>query len=290
MERKSDSYGEYIRHGTHIPCNDHDGYMYSFNTSRNRDFNSHLHECYEIIHVIRGKLIYTVEENEYHISDGDIVMTSPIEFHSFSFPKECEYQREFLHIYPGFIENIPEISAMLKSRKAGTFNHIPVDKVKKYGLDKIFDNIRETCSNPSPQTDMIVLANAILFAAKTDRMLAEDAPEYSEIVSSSKINMIYNYIDLHYMEDITTDSIANEILMSPTSTRRLFKKETGMSIKSYLSLRRVTAAKNRIMVGQKAANVYTQCGFNDYSTFYRTFIKYVGMKPNEFKHRYDDRK
>ena len=256
MGNKLDRYGEYIRHGTHVPGNDYDGYMYSRSTSKSYQFYSHIHECYEIIHVISGQLIYTVEEHEYLLSGGDIIMTTPDELHSFSFPEDCEYTREFLHIYPGFIENVPEVDAMFKSRKRGTFNQIPADKVKKYGLDKIFDDIRKTCTNPSAQTDMIVFANTILFAARVNQMLAEDAPEYPKIDSNSKVKMIYNYIDLNYMYDITTDSIAKEMLMSAASIRRLFKKETGMSVKSYLSLRRITAAKNRIMVGQKAKNVY----------------------------------
>ena len=290
MRGNLESYGEYIRHGTHVPGNDYDGYMYSRSTSKSYRFYSHIHECYEIIHIISGQIIYTVEENEYLLSGGDIIITRPDELHSFRFPEECEYTREFLHIYPGFIETVPEVDAMFKARMRGTFNQIPADKVKKYGLDKIFDDICETCTNPSPQTDMIVFANTILLAAKINQMLAEDAPEYPEIDLNSKLKMIYNYIDLHYMDDITTDSVASEMLMSAVSIRRLFKKETGMSVKSYLSLRRITAAKNRIMVGQKAKNVYVKCGFKDYSTFYRTFIKYVGMSPDEFKHRHDDKK
>ena len=92
------------------------------------------------------------------------------------------------------------------------------------------------------------------------------------------------------MEDISVDSIAGVMTMAPTSAQRLFRKETGMSIKSYLMLRRVTAAKNLIMEGQNAMDIFTDCGFKDYSTFYRSFVKYVGMTPNEFKHTHNDKK
>lgn len=278
-----------IRHGTHVINNDHDGYTYSFNVSKSYSFDSHLHKCYEIIHVIKGQLIYTVEGRDYFISDGDIVMTSPDEFHSFSFPHECEYVREFLHIYPGFIENVPETAKMLNSRAAGCFNHIPCNKVKKYGLDSIFEEIRQTCAEPSFETNTMVLAGAMLIASKVCRMLADDAPQYTAPALNSKTNSICGYIDLHYMEDITVESIAAEMLMSPSGARRIFKSETGMSIKSYLTLRRITAAKNKIMEGKKAMSIFESCGFHDYSTFYRSFLKYVGMTPDAFKHRHDDR-
>ena len=279
-----------IRHGTHMINNDTDGYMYSFNTSKGYTFDSHLHKCYEIIHIIRGKMLYTIEGNEYLISDGDIIMTTPNELHSFSFPEECEYQREFIHLYPGFFNGIPDAAVMLASRDVGKYNHIPVDKVEKYGLDKLFEDIHTSCKNPNEETDIIVSANVMLFAARVHRMLAEDAPEYPEVTSNTKTKFIYRYIDRHYMEDISVDSIAGLMTMAPTSAQRLFRKETGMSIKAYLMLRRVTAAKNLIMEGQNAMDIFTDCGFKDYSTFYRSFVKYVGMTPNEFKHTHNARK
>ena len=62
-----------------------------------------------------------------------------------------------------------------------------------------------------------------------------------------------------------------------------------MTIKAYLNLRRVTHAKNLMMQGEKATTIFDKCGFFDYSTFYRAFVKYVGMSPDEFKHMNDGR-
>lgn len=271
-----------IRHGTHIPGNDSDGYIYSFNTSEGYSFNSHLHKCYEIIHVISGKLFYTVEGREYFVSDGDIVMTNPSELHSFSFPSACEYQREFIHLYPTFTEIYPDAAKMLASRKNGEYNHLPAEKVKKYGLDKLFENMRAACENVTRETDMTVFANVLLLIASINRMLAEDAPEFSRI-TAKRSHSIYDYINSHYMEDINLQSAADEMFMSVSGAERLFKRETGMTIKSYLNLRRITAAKNLIMEGQKASGIYLKCGFKDYSTFYRAFIRFAGMTPEQFK-------
>lgn len=120
-----------IKYGSHRVGNDADGYMYSLNTSDGYNFNSHLHSCYEFVHIIKGQLLYTVEDREYMLSDGDIIMTKPEELHSFSFPKQCEYRREFLHIYPRFLKDFPAVCQILKSRKSGCLNHIPAEKTKK---------------------------------------------------------------------------------------------------------------------------------------------------------------
>lgn len=126
-----------IKHGNHIINNDDDGYMFSYNESKGVNFNSHIHKCHEIIHIINGEFLYTVEGKEYRLSDGDLILTKPDELHSFSFPKECEYKRELLHIYPNFLERFPEAAKILNTRQAGILNLIPAEKVKKYNIGNL---------------------------------------------------------------------------------------------------------------------------------------------------------
>lgn len=278
---------KYIAYGSHRIGNDYDGYMYNFNTTEGYSFNSHLHSCYEFIHIISGQFLYTVEGREYALSDGDIIMTKPEELHSFSFPKPCEYRREFLHIYPGFLNDFPDVTKALCSRKSGCLNLIPAEKVKKYKLDKIFEEIREYCNAELPETDLMVLALSVQLILKINRLLTDDAPEYKNVIQNKKANSICDYIDRHFDEDISAADIAEVMYMSQSYASRLFKEKTGMTIKEYLNMRRVTAAKNLIMEGRKATRIFARCGFKDYSTFYRAFVKYVGMTPDEFKHRHD---
>ncbi len=281
---------KYLKYGNHRINNDTDGYMYSFNTSRGYNFNSHIHKCYEFIHIIHGQLLYTVEGTDYMLSDGDLIMTKPEEFHSFSFPKECEYQREFLHIYPGFLKKFPEVLDKLYSRKSGYFNCIPAELVEKYKISRIFRGIEEYCKNPIPETDFMVLTYSLQLIGIINQILREESENSSKkSLPNKKANSICDYIDEHYSEDITVDTIANAVFMSSGYASRMFKKETGMTIKAYLNMRRITQAKNLIMEGYKATNIFTYCGFLDYSTFYRSFIKFVGMTPDEFKSNHNKR-
>ena len=279
MELKS----KIIKHGNHVINNDTDGYMYNLNHSKGQDFNSHIHKCYEFIHIIHGRLLYTVEGSEYMLSDGDFIMTTPDELHSFSFPKECDYHREFLHIYPGFLKDYPDMIRVLNSRRPGYFNRFPSETVEKYGIDKIFRGIESCCSKVEPETDFLVLTYSLLLITKIKQILRNESPEHQEIIKNRKSNAVCSYIDRHYREPITVDSIADLLFFSPSYMSRVFKKETGMTVKTYINMRRVTHAKNLIMQGLPITSVYIECGFSDYSTFYRAFSKYVGMSPDEFK-------
>lgn len=281
---------KYIKHGNHKINDDANGYMYNYNFSESYNFSSHIHKCYEFIHIIHGHLLYTVEGSDYMLSDGDFIMTAPDELHSFSFPSECEYEREFLHIYPGFLKDYPELINNLDERKIGYFNRFSAETVKKYGIDKIFCGIRECCADVKSETDFLVLTYSLQLIVKISQVLREEAPQYQEIIANSKASAVYEYIDKHYSEAVTLEAVAKAMYVSPSYLSRVFKKETGITIKSYLNMRRVTHAKSLIMQGWPITSVYLECGFFDYSTFYRAFVKYVGMPPEEFKNSHNKNK
>ena len=57
----------------------------------------------------------------------------------------------------------------------------------------------------------------------------------------------------------------------------------GISITDYISMQRIAMAKKLISQGGSASKIYSECGFNDYSSFYRAFVKNFGYSPKEEK-------
>ncbi len=277
MERKI------VKYGNHVIGDNVNGYMYSFNSSQSYNFDSHIHFCYEFVHVLKGNLLYTVENSDYILSEGDIIITNPDELHSFSFPQKCLYEREFLHIYPGFLNQFPDILNLLNSRTNGKFNLLPSYLAKEYCLDKIFENMYIACKNSDMLTHSLMLAYSSELIIQIARLLQNEIIKYTPPTLNKKSNDIQKYIDRNYRRNISVPDIAEAMYMSTAYASRLFKKETGMTIKAYLNLRRITNAKNLIMEGRKATEIYGKCGFENYSTFYRSFIKFVGMSPDDYK-------
>lgn len=90
-----------------------------------------------------------------------------------------------------------------------------------------------------------------------------------------------NYINEHLFEELSVRSLSDKFYMSVSQLNRLFKKATGFSIWEYIVNKRLAAARNLIKENTPATRACAECGFNDYSSFYRLYLKKFGVSPKE---------
>ena len=48
----------------------------------------------------------------------------------------------------------------------------------------------------------------------------------------------------------------------------------------YLRDKRLMLAQTLLGSGNKPTEIYEQCGFRDYATFYRAYVRYFGVNPS----------
>ena len=87
------------------------------------------------------------------------------------------------------------------------------------------------------------------------------------------------YIDGHIQEEITAESLAERFFLSKYHMMRLFRENTGLTIHSYVTDRRLMNARELIAQGLGATEACYKAGFNSYCTFCRTYNKRFGMSP-----------
>lgn len=92
------------------------------------------------------------------------------------------------------------------------------------------------------------------------------------------------YVDSHYAAEISLESVAAHLGIHPAYLSRLFSRETGQSFVEYLSVRRLTVAKDllsnlELTIDQVAARV----GFRSASYFSTVFRRRFGQSPGEFR-------
>jgi len=136
------------------------------------------------------------------------------------------------------------------------------EEIKKY---KTFDEIRQWVLDLFSRAVNCILNTRILQARK--------------IIEKAR-----QYIDRHYMEEITLNKIAELVYISPGYFSRLFSSEVGQSFLEYLTSKRIEKAKQ--LLGEKdsrACDVGKRVGYDNPYYFSRIFKKYTGMTPIEYK-------
>ena len=94
---------------------------------------------------------------------------------------------------------------------------------------------------------------------------------------------IAEYINLHYTEDITVQSMAQSMFISRGRISSIFEKYAGMSINTYKNSLRINKANELFGNGIKDITEVTYLsGFQTIRTFNNTYKKLMGITPSEY--------
>ncbi|MBM7568885.1 response regulator [Paenibacillus sacheonensis] len=118
------------------------------------------------------------------------------------------------------------------------------------------------------------------------RSLVNTAMEYRRFAEQPKsvADEIKQYIHAHCGEDLTRNSLADVVYLHPDYLARLFKKETGVSLGTYIIQARIAAAKQQLRTTDLSVfSVAKKVGYANYSYFAKVFKQETGVTPNEFK-------
>lgn len=91
------------------------------------------------------------------------------------------------------------------------------------------------------------------------------------------------YIREHYRERILLDDVARSLLTDKYKLCRDFKRMTGQTMVEYANRYRCRKAAELIAEGFTVARSARECGFENLSFFTRTFKKYMGKLPSEYR-------
>ena len=80
-------------------------------------------------------------------------------------------------------------------------------------------------------------------------------------------------------EEIDIDRLADRFFISKYYMMRLFHRETGTTIYTYLTQQRLIRARNLMNGGMRAMEACFACGFRSYSSFTRAYGKHFGTTP-----------
>ena len=99
-----------------------------------------------------------------------------------------------------------------------------------------------------------------------------------------KIDVIIDYIQNHYGEEITNQTLGELISYHPYYINRLMRNTTGTTLHQYLLNFRIDVAKRLLITSEiSISDIVTQCGFKIFSYFSNCFKAKTGYTPLLFR-------
>jgi AraC family transcriptional regulator of arabinose operon len=99
---------------------------------------------------------------------------------------------------------------------------------------------------------------------------------------------VFEYIETHYAQGLTLQSMADLVSVSPEYLCQLFKRITGLRPFTYVNQIRVNKSKE-LLLGFHSLNldnIAAACGFQTASYYCSTFKKFEGIAPGAFRKLY----
>lgn len=157
--------------------------------------------------------------------------------------------------------------------------HNGMEQEKAYGLSDFYILKMDKCRS-IPEISELHDTMCLDYCSKMQIIMKQ------QIISKPIVLcMDYIYSHLHYR--ITLDELAEHLALSPSYLSRLFKKEVGISISSYITNLKIEKAKNLLQYSEYTiSDVANYLAFSSQSHFIQVFQKCTGFTPHKYRSQY----
>ena len=102
-------------------------------------------------------------------------------------------------------------------------------------------------------------------------------------MSDFNVEKVLDFIDEHIEDKLFLDDIAKSIGYSPFYVSRMFSQKMGISIVSYIRMRKLQFAFSSLQKSKTILEVAYQYGFESHEGFTRSFKRFFGFSPKVIK-------
>ena len=261
--------------------------IFRYKDANPKDVPLHHHDFYEIYFFLSGSVLYNIESKSYLLTPGDILLIQPTQLHQPIFDQKIgNYERIVLWLDRNFMEQFglegePLISCF-HSARPGHAGLLRPDEHVRQKLQYLLEMLLQEQDGREYGHEISCLAFLALILSQLCRLSSQEPLEVEATDASKVVYDILEYINENFGEDLSLDSLANRFFISKYHLSREFTRVTGSSVHRYVTQRRLITAKQLMSEGVSTTAVCQQCGFGDYSSFYRAFKSTYQMSPRDF--------
>lgn len=264
----------------------------------NQQIGLHSQQTWELSYVVQGSGECLIGDIREPFGHGDAVLVAPGMLHQWLFDVEdvdeegnienitIIFSTEMLH---SLAHAIPEYTQMVEWYDSlGTSLKFSKEESKSIG-QILLQMDSQPLSLVDSQTSFyrIPLLLQLLGSIYEKYHLTTILKNYdSDISSDGRIKKIEIFLTCNYQRKVNLEDLAKHVGMSRSSMCAYFKRKMGKTIFHYLIDLRISIAKQ--LLASPDLNIAQCCfksGFNDIPHFNRTFKRWVGMTPKEYRYQ-----
>ncbi len=241
-------------------------------------FQLNSHEEAEFHLVKQGTGSYLINGARFPFSRNTLITIHPRKVHAL-----IEHQHATARMSLTFQSNWLRLDADERRGFLGFPPRIALNDEDAAVISQVLRRIENELSGRMPCRARMVrlLLRVMLTLVQRAQAHADHAP----VIQHPVVAELLDRIREHFADEITVDDLARQSGYSQRHLTRLFKGQTGLSIKQYILQYRVMAARHLIERNPEwtVAAVAERVGFNQYGLFNRVFKSVAGATLAEYR-------
>lgn len=238
----------------------------------------HLHQFPELVFVLDGELDVIVNSESYHGKRGDIFVIPPFARHACVSKFEC-LRFHFL-FSSDIITDFISIDELYSTPERFVFT--PSENVFNYSLGLKVDTNYQFVKIDVQEIRRIKPMLYAVYEEFFRTVSIVKGKKYSDIFTK-----IFQYISMHYSENISLDSLGKALGYSPKYLSNCINQLESMSFSKLLNTIRISEAKRLLRsTNDSVLNIAVTCGYETEQSFFGNFKAIAGMTPKEYRVEY----
>ncbi len=273
---------EYVR--SNIPALDiHVGTVHTIKTAM-KVSAIHYHDELELLPVYKGTFSCKVDGKDYIAKKNDIIFINagvPHETESL----EDETETSLLQFKESSYLNT-EIRKIIKySVKIRNMEGAPVRILHSPEIFEAVNEIIKESEEAKPSYEIIIRSNVLKIIGLLYRYgILSDGEQVFASASVQKILPAMEYINQHYSEEITLETVSELMGFDRSYFCRIFKSAIGATFTEYLNFVRICKSEKMLSSTSKSIlDISADVGFCSVSYFNKIFKKYKNCSPSFYR-------
>lgn len=232
----------------------------------------HYHDAYEIYILEKGKRNYLIDGTLFGLGTHEVALIKPFELHS---TDGSAYSRYVLYFKEEYLDRY--FTAEGKAAVLSVFSQRRLS-LSEEAYQRIIGLLLELNGR---HEDFLLLAEIMRLLCRSQDAPAECGGD------ASLIARITAYLGDHYLDFCGLDELAARFYITKSYLCRLFKKETGLSVVTYVNAQKLQRATEELRFTRKSVKrIAADCGFCSSVYFCKLFRESLGVSALEYRKKH----